>query len=163
MPRCGTVSGRHLPAVADGAVEGLPVAGKSESRWCGSYLSATMRTLVLVREPPDKRAAGGLWHLRYLHDWNSNREQPVPRALVFEHDHPVQTGALAARRIASSPAMRVDRRISGNAKDGRSCNRFRHGKTARGAAFPPDEARIVTWGEGGVKLWDVKTGKETAT
>src|SRR5262249_4540539 len=105
-------------------------------------------TLLLVREVPGKGATVRLWDLRYLKDWRSYREYPVPRAVIIQHEHPVRTGALdrAEGRVLTCDAG--GEAHLWDAKDGNRLLSFHHGPSARGAAFHPDESRVVTWGEG---------------
>ena len=92
-------------------------------------------------ESPGKGGAVRLWSLRYLEDddWLSSGDRPVPHAFTFKHDHPVLTGALdrAETRILTCDAGGQAHLWA--AKDGRRRQSFRHGKSARGAAFHPDD------------------------
>jgi len=150
-------SGRHLLLSLTCRGE-PPGRGEVGEPLAAEAILSDDETLVLVREPPDKGAAVRLWHLRYLHDWNSYREQPVRV--------PSSSSTITRSRRERWPARRIapHLRCGGqahlwNAKDGRPAAIGSPGKTARGAAFLPMKPAIVTWGEGGVKLWDVKTAR----
>jgi WD40 repeat protein len=104
-----------------------------------------------------------LWDLRHLNDWISYREPPVPPAVLFKHDHPVRTAALDRKEGRVLTCDAGGEAHLRDAKDGRLLRSFRHGRGANGAAFHPGKERIVTWGEGGVKVWDADNGEALAT